>query len=173
MEAIYTYIIKIVIQIKNAVPVDDKPNHPAAPSPPKYCTRSICKNSTRLETIATIYITAKAIREGTSIFPLRLYTAYPIQIAKGIWINTGNTLAGKVINKLEMTQAKTALTIKTKIRIINKNKILARCPTNLLANVPIEFPLCRTDNTNVPKSWTPAAKTVPKSTHKPAGSHPQ
>src|SRR5699024_2731841 len=121
--------------------VTDKPNQPAAPSPPKYCTRSICKNSTRLEIIAAIYIIAKAIREGINIFPLRLYTAYPIHIARGICINTGNTLAGNVINKLEITHANTALTIKTKIRIINKNKILARCPINLLANVPIELPL--------------------------------
>src|SRR5699024_11803168 len=97
-----------------------------------------------LEIIAAIYIIAKAIREGINIFPLRLYTAYPIHIARGICINTGNTLAGNVINKLEITHANTALTIKdrksTRLNsshvsisyavfcLKKKNKIL-RCPT--------------------------------------------
>src|SRR5699024_10013826 len=115
MEAIYTYTIKTIIQIKNAVPVADKPNQPTAPSPPKYCTRSICKNSTRLEIIAAIYIIAKAIRECINIVPPHLYTAYPIRISKPIYIKTGNRLAENVTKKLEPTDADAALTIKTKI----------------------------------------------------------
>src|SRR5699024_11479802 len=102
-----------------------------------------------------------------------LYTEYPIHTASGIWMNTGSTLDGYVINKFATTQEKTAFTISTKIKIMNKNNIFARCPDNLSPKVPIACPLFRTDSTMVPKSCTPAAKMVPKTTHKNAGSQPQ
>src|SRR5699024_9209232 len=86
---------------------------------------------------------------------------------------TGNTLDGYEINKFDTTQEKTALTIRTRIKMINKNKILARCPINRLAKVPTDCPLCLTESANVPKSCTPAAKTVPRTIHRSAGNHPQ
>src|SRR5699024_5583803 len=86
---------------------------------------------------------------------------------------TGKTLAGNEINKLAIIQANTAFTISTRIKIMNKNNILARCPISLLASDPIDCPLLRTEMTNVPKSWTPAANTVPNTTHRTAGNRPQ
>src|SRR5699024_11976221 len=71
---------------------------------------------------------------------------------------TGNTLDGYEINKFDTTQAKTALTIRTRIKMINKNKILARCPINRLAKVPTDCPLCLTESANVPKSCTPRSE---------------
>src|SRR5699024_140231 len=114
-----------------------------------------------------------AMSDGTSIFARRFYTAYPIQTARGIGLTTRTPLAGYEINQVDTTQAKTALTTRTRIKMINTNKLLARCPINRLAKVPTDCPLWLTESADVPKSCTPAAKTVPRTIHRSAGNHPQ
>src|SRR5699024_12397104 len=75
VDAIETQIIRITIQMKNAVDTAPNQNKPVPFSPPIYWTKSICKKSTLLAMIAVIYITANAARDGTSIVRFLLYTA--------------------------------------------------------------------------------------------------
>src|SRR5699024_12553328 len=101
--------------------------------------KSICKKDTLLATTAVIYITARATKEGSNIFFCHLYTEYPIHTASGIWMNTGSTLDGYVINKFAITQEKTTFTISTTIIIINKNNIFVRSTRLNSSHVSISY----------------------------------
>ncbi len=72
-----------------------------------------------------------------------------------------------------MTTANTALTMVTRKKMISRKSVRARLLITSLASVPMLLALCRTDTTSAPKSCTPAAKTVPSTTHSRAGPHPQ
>ena len=72
-----------------------------------------------------------------------------------------------------MITAKTALTIRSRKKMRSRKSTRARSPTTDSVRVPIERPLCRVEIQSVPKSWTAPAKTVPRTTHRKAGSQPQ
>ena len=77
------------------------------------------------------------------------------------------------MNSLAMATAKTALTISSRKKITSRKSTRARGWMISPARVPIDRPLWRTEAQSVPKSWTPAMKTVPSKTQISAGSHPQ
>lgn len=54
-----------------------------------------------------------------------------------------------------------------------RNRVRERGLITLLVNVPMFWARFLTETTMEPKSCTPAAKTVPSTTHSKAGTHPQ
>ena len=54
-----------------------------------------------------------------------------------------------------------------------KNSVRARVLMTSEESVPMLRPLFLTETTSEPKSWTPAAKMVPKVIHNKAGNQPQ
>ena len=97
----------------------------------------------------------------------------PTSIAKGISNQIGMTLPGNLVNSRAMTMAKTALTIKSSRKMTIMNSVRVRFDTTTSVRAPIERALWRAEIHRVPKSWMPAKKMVPRTTHRSAGSHPQ
>src|SRR5690625_111740 len=86
---------------------------------------------------------------------------------------TGTTELGLLIKSPAMTTPKTALTINKTKKITIIKIVRARCPTTSPVNAPIDFAWLRTLAQTAPKSWIPAKKMVPRTTHKKAGNQPQ
>jgi hypothetical protein len=77
------------------------------------------------------------------------------------------------MNRLAMITANTALTIRSRKKITNRKSTRARSPMIDCVRVPIELPLCRVEIHRAAKSCTAPANTVPSTTQRNAGSHPQ
>ena len=94
-------------------------------------------------------------------------------MATGISNQIGTTLPGNLTNSRAMTMAKTAFTINSSRKMTIMNRVRERRDSTCSVSEPIERALWRDEIHRVPKSWAPAKKMVPNTTHRRAGSHPQ
>ncbi len=85
----------------------------------------------------------------------------------------GSTALGVSTKARAMTTANTEFTISSTRNTTIMYSARLRLPTTVSERAPMERPLWRLLAHRAPKSWTPAKKMVPSTTHSTAGTHPQ
>ena len=95
-----------------------------------------------------------------------------MQIATPITNQAGITLLGKPTKSPAMMMANTAFTIRSSKKMTIMKSARALSPTTDSVRAPMDLPSLRTLAHRAPASWIPAKNTVPRVTHRNAGSQP-
>ena len=114
-----------------------------------------------------------AMMDGISKEPFFLWVHQPIKMEIMIWKLMGITEPGYSTNKWAIIKANTAITIKTRRKIMIRKSNLDRGLITDFATLPIDSALCLAEITRAPKSCTAPMKIVPRTIHNNAGNHPQ